>query len=121
MDKFHYLKVTHAKLEQVLLKLGFEVSLFETHRLYKNKERGALLLLPPNIPMEQQVRPAHLSSARHAVVAFKVADEATLTKMLTEPEPSALVSHPTTANGHISRRTRSAKPRTHAAPTVEAL
>lgn len=109
MDKFHYLKVTHATLEQALLKLGFKVSLHETHRLYENEEHGTLLMLPPNIPMEQQVRPAHLSSVRHAVVAFKVADEAMLTKLLTEPGLAA--SPDVNGEGHTAHRGHSAKPR----------
>lgn len=118
MDKFHPLKVTHTELERVLLDLGSSVSLHETHRLYENKAHRSLLLLPPDIPMEQQVRPTHLSSVRHAVVAFGVADEATLTTLLLGPGVSVFDS--SSANGHAPDRSRSSQRPAPAGSPVEA-
>lgn len=88
VGKFHYLEVTHAALERALLKLDFKVSSCETHRLYENKEHGTLLMMPPCISMERQVRPALLSSARHTVAAYRVADRAALERPPTEEAPT---------------------------------
>ena len=106
MDKFHYLKVTHAALDHALRELGFRVSQHETYRLYENKEHGTLLMLPPDIPMSHWVRPAHLSSARQAVVAFGVADQATLEKLLTDSAPDEQVPAPATAPNDATHRRR---------------
>ena len=110
MDKFHYLEVTHAALERALLRLGFEVSQHETHRLYENKEHGTLLMLPPDISMEQQVRPAHLSSARHAVVSFGVTDQATLERLLMEQGPGGQAPPPAEVGSPTAYRRRSHSP-----------
>lgn len=102
MDKFHYLEVTHAALEKALLNLGFKVSLYETYRRYEHQGHGAILMLPSNIPMQQQVRPAHLASARHEVVAMGVADEETFVKLLMEPDRPVQVH----ANGNGRRASK---------------
>ena len=68
------MNVSHEALEGALVALGYEVSQYETHRLYENPAYGSILMLP-HILMEQRVRPAHLSALRHAVVRFGVADE----------------------------------------------
>ncbi len=110
MDNFLSLNVTYAALERAFQKLGFRISIKETHRLYEHDASGSIHAMPLNIPMDQPVRPAHLSSARHAVVAFKVTDEATLTKLLTEPEQGEAVSSHAMTSGHASHRSRAAKP-----------
>lgn len=120
MDNFLSLKVTYAALERAFQKLGFRISIKETHRLYEHDASGSIHAMPLNISMDQPVRPAHLSSARHAIVAFKVADEATLTQLLTEQEPDEFVSSHAMTNGRTPRRGHVAKPRIPVAPPVEA-
>ena len=112
------LNVSHEALEGALVALGYEVSQYETHRLYENPAYGSILMLP-HILMEQRVRPAHLSALRHAVVRFGVADEETLAGLLTrltrsEPTPAPLTAF------RASGASRPTKPRQATArPPVE--
>jgi len=110
MDNFLSLNVTYAALESAFYKLGFRISVKETHRLYEHDASGSIHAMPLNIPMDQPVRPAHLSSARHAVVAFGVADQATLERLLTEQAPTEQVSAPAKAAARTAPRRRSRQP-----------
>lgn len=120
MVDFQELKVTYGALDRALLALGYALSLHETHRLYQHKASGSVYTLSPHVPMEQQVRPAHLLSLRHAVVHMGAADEASLRALLMEPTPITEASLHTASNGHAPIRGRITKPRAHAAaPSVE--
>lgn len=108
MDNFLALSVTYGDLERALLKLDFSLTIAEPHRLYYNDAKESFFGFSLSIPLDQKVRPVHLSSAHHAVVAMGISDEATFRKLLTVPE--AEVPRHATANGHAPRRSRSAKP-----------
>ncbi len=109
MVDFQALKVTYGALDQTLRELGYEISVYETHRLYKHEASGSVYTLSPDILMEQQVRPAHLLSLRHAVVHMGAADEATLRALLTELSSNAQVPPPAKSNGHSPSRRRSSQ------------
>ena len=116
MNEFQKLNVSHEALGEALAAPGYEFSQYETHRLYEKPSHGSLLMLPARTPtpMEQRVRPAHLSALRYAVVQFGMTDEETLAGLLvrfirSEPTPA-----PRTAF-RAAKSTRAVKPRRAAA------
>jgi len=110
MDNFLDLRVSYGALERVLLKLDFSLTVTEQHRLYfyKDGEKESVFGFALNISLGQKVRPAHLSSARHAVVAMGVADQATLERLLAEQAPAeqALTSAKAATRTAPKRRSR---------------
>lgn len=119
MVDFQELKVTYGALDRTLLALGYVLSVHETHRLYQHGESGSVYTLSPETPMEQQVRPAHLLSLRHAVVHMGAADEATLRAFLTRTPLTLDTSDPVKANGHSPSQNRSRQTAV-STPAVEA-
>ena len=121
MDNFLALSVTYGDLKSAVMNLDFSLTIAEPHRLYYNDRKGSFFGFALSIPLDQKVRPVHLSAARHAVVAMGVTDEATFRKLLIESGANEVPSRYAITNGHAPRRSRSAKPRTlNTAPTVEA-
>ena len=114
MNDFTQLNVSHEALREALAALGYEFSQYETHRLYEKPSHGSLLMLPARTPMEQRVRPAHLSALRYAVVQFGVTDEETLAGLLVRFTRSVPTPAPRTAF-RASKSTRAVKPRRAAA------
>ncbi len=112
MDKFLALSVTYGDLERALLELNFSLTIAEPHRLYyyyNDDAKESFFGFALSISLDQKVRPAHLSSVRHAVVAMGVSDEETFRRLLTVPHLDTGASYPASANSHAPRSSRSVK------------
>lgn len=82
MDELLTRGVTYNALTSALLTLGFQETVYDTHRRYEKQDAGAVILLPRNISMEEPARAVHLLTARHTVVGFGIADEARFEELL---------------------------------------
>ena len=120
MDNFLALDVSYEDLESALLRLGFSLTISDLHRLYYHAEPESFFGFSRDIALQQRVRPAHLSSARHAVVAMGVANEETFRNLLAKLDSSAeTFCHPNT-NGHVPLRSHTHHSHTSVAPLTEA-
>ncbi len=102
MDELLTRGVTYYDLTSALLTLGFQETVYDTHRRYEKQDAGAIILLPRSISMEEPARAVHLLTARHTVVGFGIAEEARFEEML---KPSRKET-----GGSISRLPRAAVP-----------
>lgn len=119
MDNLLTHSITYGALERTLLALGFREETYETHRLYKKEDQGAVIVLPRDVKMDEKARTVHLLTARHTITGMSIATEAELEALLTASTASLNL----TSTGHHSdahRRSPIRKQGTLAAPPVKA-
>ena len=119
MDSLLTNGITYGALDRALHILGFQEETYETHRLYKTEEQGAIIVLPRDMEMGEEVRAVHLLTARHTVTGMGIADEAEFEELLTHPSESKPLLT-VGSNGYAPVRGGTRKSRVSTASPIEA-
>lgn len=120
MDNLLAQSITYGALERTLQALGFREETYETHRLYKQKEQGAVIVLPRDLEKTEKAHAAHLLTARHTITGMGIADEAEFEELLAASEEPRLDLTEIKHYSHAHRRRQTRKQGALAAPPVEA-
>jgi hypothetical protein len=68
------IEVTYARLEEVLLSLGFSFNgIYQKNRIFRHAETGAMVIYP-EFPADTTVLPRHLSGVKSILNAYGIAD-----------------------------------------------